>query len=173
MTFQRIINLEEISDSQSPPENLTQSPAAAPYGVMSTSLQTKIVNDDFGDFRRVRLYDKLYGCPWERGTKHHRLKADTAVPTEPKCNGLRLSTEHKYNEYIVASFNDGGGVSNGNSSGKPPKLVRLGKETRRYSHEPKVNVYTECGRHGDDCAFGGFSVSRKLKSILGKKNDGQ
>jgi hypothetical protein len=21
---------------------------------------------------------------------------------------------------------------------------------RRHSHEPKVNVYTECGRHGDD-----------------------
>jgi len=140
---------------------------------MSTSLQTKIVNDDFGDFRRVRIYDKLYACPWERGTKHHRLKVDTVVPTETKHNGLQPNTEHKCKDYIVASFNDGGGVSNGNSYSKPPKLVRLGKETRRYSHEPKVNVYTECGRHGDDWAVGGFSVSRKLKSILGKKNDAQ
>jgi hypothetical protein len=28
---------------------------------------------------------------------------------------------------------------------RPDQMIK-----RRYSHEPKVNVYTECGRHGDD-----------------------
>jgi hypothetical protein len=39
------------------------------------------------------------------------------------------------------------------------------KTKRRHSHEPKVNGYTECGRHGDDWLFGGFSVSGSVKKL--------
>jgi len=39
------------------------------------------------------------------------------------------------------------------------------KTKRRHSHEPKVNGYTQCGRHGDDWLFGGFSVSGSVKKL--------
>lgn len=39
------------------------------------------------------------------------------------------------------------------------------KTKRRHSHEPKVNVHTECGRHSDDWLFGGFSVSKTVKKL--------
>jgi len=40
------------------------------------------------------------------------------------------------------------------------------KIKRRHSHEPKINVYTECGRHSDDWLFGGFSVSDSFRKLL-------
>jgi hypothetical protein len=43
------------------------------------------------------------------------------------------------------------------------------KTIRRQSHDPKINVYTECGRHGDDWLFGGFSVSGTVKSLWEKR----
>ena len=43
------------------------------------------------------------------------------------------------------------------------------KTTRRRSNDPKVNVYTECGRHGDDWLFGGFSLSETMKMLWEKR----
>jgi len=41
---------------------------------------------------------------------------------------------------------------------------------RRHSNDanPKRNVHTECGRHGDDWLFGGFSVAG-MKGLFWKK----
>ncbi|TAQ87949.1 hypothetical protein B7494_g3719 [Chlorociboria aeruginascens] len=46
-----------------------------------------------------------------------------------------------------------------------------GKETpiRRQSNEAKTNVYTECGRHGDEWLFGGFSLGDTVRKIWEKK----
>jgi len=71
---------------------------------------------------------------------------------------------------------------------KSPKTVKFGKggmslekakttpETgrkelgkRRHSHEPRLNVHTECGRHSDDWLFGGFSVAETMKRLWEKK----
>jgi hypothetical protein len=43
------------------------------------------------------------------------------------------------------------------------------KTRRRRSNDPKINVYTECGRHSDDWLFGGFSVSGTMKMLWDKK----
>lgn len=40
---------------------------------------------------------------------------------------------------------------------------------RRYSNENHVNVYTDCGRHGDDWLFGGWSVGGAVKKVWGRK----
>jgi hypothetical protein len=40
---------------------------------------------------------------------------------------------------------------------------------RRHRHEPKVNLYTECGRHSDEWLFGGFSVSEAVRKIWERK----
>jgi hypothetical protein len=45
---------------------------------------------------------------------------------------------------------------------------------RRHSHEPKKNVYTECGRHSDEWLFGGWSDKvKKLWEKDKKGGDGQ
>ena len=54
-----------------------------------------------------------------------------------------------------------GGTSGG---GGKPAAGRDGLVKRRHSHEPKVNVYTECGRHGDDW-LGLNSVAGAVKKI--------
>jgi hypothetical protein len=38
--------------------------------------------------------------------------------------------------------------------------------SKRHSSSDHTNVYTECGRHGDDWLFGG--ISDAVKTILGK-----
>jgi hypothetical protein len=43
------------------------------------------------------------------------------------------------------------------------------KTRRRRSNDAKMNVYTECGRHGDDWLFGGFSVSGTVKMLWEKR----
>ena len=35
--------------------------------------------------------------------------------------------------------------------------------------EGKTNLYTECGRHGDDWLFGGFSLGSAVRRILAPK----
>ncbi|PMD64362.1 uncharacterized protein K444DRAFT_304427 [Hyaloscypha bicolor E] len=39
----------------------------------------------------------------------------------------------------------------------------------RKKHHSHKNIYTECGRHGDDWLLGGFSVTETVKRMLGKK----
>ncbi|KAE9380512.1 hypothetical protein N431DRAFT_432787 [Stipitochalara longipes BDJ] len=55
--------------------------------------------------------------------------------------------------------------SNGDKSPSSSRNDKLAKAKRRHSHESKVNNYTECGRHGDDWLFGGFSVSDSVKKL--------
>jgi hypothetical protein len=43
------------------------------------------------------------------------------------------------------------------------------KIKRRHSHEPKVNVYTECGRHSDEWLFGPLADS--VKRLLDRDKD--
>lgn len=43
------------------------------------------------------------------------------------------------------------------------------KTRRRRSNDPKINVYTECGRHSDDWLFGGFSVSGTMKMLWDRR----
>jgi len=38
--------------------------------------------------------------------------------------------------------------------------------TKRHSSSGHTNVYTECGRHGDDWLFGG--IGDKVRSVFGK-----
>jgi hypothetical protein len=57
----------------------------------------------------------------------------------------------------------------GNGDKSPAGRSEKGDKTkRRHSHEPKVNGYTECGRHGNDWLFGGFSVSGTVKKLWEK-----
>jgi len=67
-----------------------------------------------------------------------------------------------------AGYGAGFGFLKGSSGDKSPSLSRnekLAKAKRRHSHESKINNYTECGRHGDDWLFGGFSVSDSVKKL--------
>jgi len=50
------------------------------------------------------------------------------------------------------------------AAGKRKDMVK-----RRHSHEPRMNVHTECGRHSDDWLFGGFSVAGVVKKFWDKK----
>ncbi|KAN0119894.1 hypothetical protein V8E51_002102 [Hyaloscypha variabilis] len=68
-----------------------------------------------------------------------------------------------------AGYTDGGlrflKSSNGDKSPSSSRNDKLAKAKRRHSHESKINNYTECGRHGDDWLFGGFSVSESVKKL--------
>jgi len=56
----------------------------------------------------------------------------------------------------------------GRSARTPTSPLSPGqKQIRRHSTE-KVNVYTECGRHGDEWLFGGFSLPDKVKRLWQK-----
>lgn len=46
---------------------------------------------------------------------------------------------------------------------------RRDRITKRHSLPSHANVYTECGRHGDDWLFGGFSVIEAVKRMFQKK----
>jgi len=66
------------------------------------------------------------------------------------------------------------GRGEGMSLVKSPTTPAGGKKDmvkRRHSHEPRMNVYTECGRHSDDWLFGGFSVAGVVKKFWEKRND--
>jgi hypothetical protein len=41
---------------------------------------------------------------------------------------------------------------------------------KRHSHPNHNNIYTECGRHGDDWLFGGFSVTGAVKQMFEKRS---
>jgi hypothetical protein len=56
--------------------------------------------------------------------------------------------------------------SKGDKSPSSSRSDKRDKAKRRHSHESKINGYTECGRHGDDWLFGGFSVSDSVKKLL-------
>jgi hypothetical protein len=43
------------------------------------------------------------------------------------------------------------------------------KIMKRHSHPCHINRHTECGRHGDDWLFGGFSVVELVKRIFKKR----
>ncbi len=55
--------------------------------------------------------------------------------------------------------------SKGDKSPSSSRSDKREKAKRRHSHESKINGYTECGRHGDDWLFGGFSVSDSVKKL--------
>ncbi|KAF4632860.1 hypothetical protein G7Y89_g5252 [Cudoniella acicularis] len=58
------------------------------------------------------------------------------------------------------------------SGGTTPKSPRTVKAERRHSFEPnKMNVYTECGRHGDEWLFGGFTVAGAFRKVIGGKKE--
>jgi hypothetical protein len=40
---------------------------------------------------------------------------------------------------------------------------------KRHLHHSHTNVYTECGRHCDDWLFGGFSVTKTVKRMFGRR----
>ncbi|KAI9056075.1 hypothetical protein LZ554_001004 [Drepanopeziza brunnea f. sp. 'monogermtubi'] len=53
-------------------------------------------------------------------------------------------------------------------SGSGEPKLKLKPSRRHSSHDPsKVNVYTECGSHGYDWLFGGFSVAGAVRKLLG------
>lgn len=70
-----------------------------------------------------------------------------------------------------------GAAGSGNSSPRSPTspgaLPRGPAVNRRHSHDPKRNVYTECGRHSDEWLFGGFSVSGAMRRIWSRENKAQ
>lgn len=41
---------------------------------------------------------------------------------------------------------------------------------RRHSNENHVNVHTDCGRHGDDWLFGGWSVGGAVRRVWRRKD---
>ena len=41
---------------------------------------------------------------------------------------------------------------------------------RRHTVDPRVNIHTECGRHGDDWLFGGWNLGDTVKKIWDKKD---
>ena len=59
-----------------------------------------------------------------------------------------------------------------------------GKETEKHDkaahehakhhhyHETHVNVHTECGRHGDDWLFGGWSMGGVVKRVFSGERKG-
>ena len=93
--------------------------------------------------------------------------------SEQSLSGIPRSAGYRENNASFARRR--GGERTGELSPvSPTGLARHKKDNmrRRHSHEPKVNVYTECGRHGDDWLFGSFSVSDMVKRLLERDNKG-
>jgi hypothetical protein len=42
---------------------------------------------------------------------------------------------------------------------------------RRHSDDPKINVYTKCGRNSDDWLFSGWNVADTVKKIWEKESE--
>jgi len=80
------------------------------------------------------------------------LARTATVPTPPKSAGL-----------VDKSLRVASGPKSSASPEDDDKLKR------KHSHETKVNVYTECGRHSDEWLFGGFSVADAVKRLWEKE----
>jgi hypothetical protein len=63
----------------------------------------------------------------------------------------------------------GGNRSREASLSRPMRQGPDQGSTRRHRHQPKMNLYTECGRHSDEWLFGGFSVSDAVRKIWERK----
>lgn len=62
--------------------------------------------------------------------------------------------------------------SNGEEMQRLVKKNRSQSSGQPHSRRPEMshmNVYTQCGRHGDDWLFGGFSVSQTVKRMWDRK----
>jgi hypothetical protein len=80
-----------------------------------------------------------------------RLSDSIGVFSRSSNSGVPKSAGHKSSRSNRINF---GSTSSGEASPLSPSMSPTQRPDqmikRRYSHEPKVNVYTECGRHGDD-----------------------
>lgn len=92
--------------------------------------------------------------PLAHSPSRHDLARTATVPVPPKSAGL-----------IDKNLKFASGSKSPNSPGG------IDKSARRRSYEPKVNVYTECGRHSDEWLFGGFSVADALKKLWEKEKE--
>ncbi len=91
--------------------------------------------------------------------------AQRGTPTRASSSGAPLSAG-----YVDTNLR----FLKGDMGDKSPssRSKNVDKTKRRHSHEPNVNGYTECGRHGNDWLFGGFSVSGTVKKLWEKDRKG-
>ena len=103
----------------------------------------------------------------------------TSVP-KPKFNRV-LTDQPKSAGYVEKNVRFGFGrhAEDGNrlrgeeGNGKEgERYEKASHEHVRHPHESHVNVLTECGRHGDDWLFGGWSVGGMVKRVFsGRKKE--
>jgi hypothetical protein len=134
------------SDSSNPyPSRVTSDPVSCLAGGQSKSTPQRL---EPRPLSRRSLSDPLPFNPSRRCSNAHRCSKsaiDTPVEHKVRLNHLGIS---------AASY------------GGEEERARI---TKRHSHPSHINIYTECGRHGDDWLFGGFSVIEAVKRIFEKK----
>jgi hypothetical protein len=129
------------------------SPSQKSLSTTSTS-HTRTFSDPVFPYSSRPISDSM--APSSRGSKRTEM---------PRSAGHRSPM----NEVKGERCRSGSKKTSLHTPGSPTHQGPDQKTKRRYSHEPKVNLYTECGRHSDDWLFGGFALSDAVKKIWGKK----
>ncbi|EKD14662.1 uncharacterized protein L3040_000186 [Drepanopeziza brunnea f. sp. 'multigermtubi'] len=98
----------------------------------------------------------------------HRRASETSTSSTASSEFMPATGPRCAGRHAEESLNSGVATNPRRSGSGEPKL----KPSRRHSsHDPsKVNVYTECGRHGDDWLFGGFSVAGAVRKLWDKES---
>jgi len=148
-----------------PPPGSRQDPARVAQRGASLSITTSRPQNDGS---RAGQYPAYQTFAQPRSSAAHRTVSDPFPPPSPAQRGTptRASSGDvpKSAGYIDSSWR----FLKGGKGDKSPSFSRSDKgdkARRRHSSEPKINGYTECGRHGDDWLFGGFSVSDSVKKL--------
>jgi hypothetical protein len=136
------------SHSSNPfPSRATSDPASSLTGGQSTSTPQRL---EPLPLSQRSLSDPLPSNPSRRFSNAHRRSKsaiDTPVEHKVRLNHLRISAA---------------------SDGEEEEEEERARITKRHSHPSHINIYTECGRHGDDWLFGGFSVIEAVRRIFEK-----
>lgn len=102
--------------------------------------------------------------------KDHSTRSQNA-PTSPQSP-----------QFGIKMMNDGARKVTGLEGSSRPQAIRKGsgasvsyrsRTDRDDSGVERSNVYTSCGRHGDDWLFGGFSLGGTVKKILDVRMEGR
>jgi hypothetical protein len=116
------------------------------------------------DGSRAGQYPADQNFAQPRSSGPYRTTSDPFPPPSPAQRGIAPRASSGDVPKSAGSTDSSLRFLKGSKSDKSPSSSRSDKgDKARRRHSS--NNYTECGRHGDDWLFGGFSVSDSVKKL--------
>ncbi len=124
------------------------------------SISTSRTKEGDGTGQSTAIHSALPQSP------HRTVSEPMSSPSSSEYSSATRATT--YDVPSSAGYGEKSLKFNGGSPTSPRRPLGE-KPSRRHSHDPsKVNVHTECGRHGDDWLFGGWTVSGAVRKLWDK-----